>query len=61
MILKTRVKINVHILGPSSHASAMANCKGSSTPFGKKMEKGKIIKLLDHISEFIYSIDVPEI
>ena len=64
MILKTRVKVNVHLLGPSTHVSAKANSKGTQTLMHvlKKWRKpGTIMKLLDSISELISNIDIPEI
>ena len=55
--------VSVHLQGPSIHVSAMANFKGAHTPMHvlKKMEKQKIIKVLDSSSELISNIDIPEI
>ena len=76
LILKIRVKVSVHLPGPSTHVSAMANYKGTCThtpmhfffcfvcffeKLKKKVEKGKVIKLLNIISELISGIDIPEI
>ena len=43
--------------------STMANFKGTHTPMHgvEKVEKGKIVKHLDCISELISNIDLPEI
>ena len=60
LILKIMVKVSVYSLGQSSHVSAMANLKGIHTSvhvLKTKVEKGKIMKLLDSISELIFSID----
>ena len=32
LILKIKIKVNVYLLGQSSHISAMANFKGTHTP-----------------------------
>ena len=43
MILKTRVKVSMYLLGQSSHVSDMANLKGTDTPMHvlKKWRKGR--------------------
>ena len=43
MILKTRVKVSVHLLGPNTHVSAMAYFKGTQTPMHvlKQWSKGR--------------------
>ena len=49
----------MHPLGPSTHVSAMANFKGTHTLMHvfEKVEKGKIMKLLDNISEMISNFE----
>ena len=53
----------MHLLGPATHVSAMANYKVTHTLMHvlKKVEKGRIMKLLDSISELIYNIDIGDI
>ena len=56
--LKTMVKVNVYLLGQSSHVSAIANLKGTHTECFEKVEEGKLIKLLDSITELISNNDI---
>ena len=56
LILQTKDKIGVHILVPSAH-----DFYSYSDARVEKVEKGKIMKLLDCISELISNIDLPEV
>ena len=65
LILKTRVKVSLQLLGSYTNVSAMANFKGTYAQVHffvvEKVEKRKIMKLLDSISELISNIDIPKI
>ena len=62
-MLKTKVKIDMHILVPSTHVFFCGNfyVYSYSDACVEKVDKRKIMKLLNCISELISNIDLPEI
>ena len=60
LILKTRVKVSVRLLGPSTHVSVMANCKGTHTPMhvlkkSGEREDNETVRL-DFTSNFVHGL-----
>ena len=61
LILKIMDKVSVNLLGQSSHVLWQILRYPYSNACFEKVEKGKIMKCLDSISELISNIDIPEI